>query len=154
MVIHMPDNSSPQQMSTKSFSILSGKNQSSFYQPSNQLCASHNPLPDPHVHGDVMQHLVHAHCQVVLDEHGGHSSCSLVQVFPWWKHDLLSTIEKLAAVVTDLYDDTLGIDSKESKGEDGLTKVEETIKEDQLKIDTRELVHDKCPDTESSSNKH
>ena len=88
MIINMPDYSPPQEVTTKLLPVLSGEHEASLQEPGHQLCPGHDPAVVPHVVTDVVEDLVHAGRQVVLDEHRGDSPGSLVQVFPGGQHNL------------------------------------------------------------------
>ena len=88
MIINMSDDSPSEEMPTKLLSVLPGEDETSLQEPGNQLGPSEDPAVEPHVVADVVQGLVHAGRQVVLDEHCGHGPGSLVQVFPGGQHDL------------------------------------------------------------------
>ena len=88
MIINMSDDSPSQQVTTKLLPVLSGEDETSLQEPGHHLCPSHDPAVVPHVVTDVVEDLVHAGSQVMLDEHGGHGPGSLVQVFPGWQHNL------------------------------------------------------------------
>ena len=88
MIINMSDDSPSEEMPTKLLSVLPGEDETSLQEPGNQLGPSEDPAVEPHVVTEVVEHLVHAGRQVVLDEHRGDSPGSLVQVFPGGQHDL------------------------------------------------------------------
>ena len=88
MVVNVTDHSTSEKVTTKLFSVLSGEDETSLQEPGHQLGPSEDPAVLPHVVADVVQGLVHAGRQVVLDEHRGHSPGGLVQVLPGWQHDL------------------------------------------------------------------
>ena len=88
VIINVPDDSPPQKMTTKLLAVLSGEDKASLQEPGHQLGPSEDPAVEPHVVTEVVEHLVHAGRQVVLDEHRGDSPGSLVQVFPGGQHDL------------------------------------------------------------------
>ena len=88
MIINMPDDSPPQEVTTKLLPVLSGEHQTSLQEPGHQLGPSEDPAVEPHVVTEVVEHLVHAGRQVVLDEHRGHGPGGLVQVLPGGQHDL------------------------------------------------------------------
>ena len=88
MVVNVTNHSTSEQVTTKLLSVLSGEDEASLQEPGHQLGPSEDPAVLPHVVTDVVQDLVHAGRQVVLDEHRGHGPGSLVQVFPGWQHDL------------------------------------------------------------------
>ena len=88
VIINMPDDSAPEEMATKLLAVLSGEDEASLQEPGHQLGPGEDPAVLPHVVADVVQGLVHAGRQVVLDEHRGHSPGGLVQVLPGWQHDL------------------------------------------------------------------
>ena len=88
MIINVSDDSPSQEVTTKLLPVLSGEHEASLQEPGHQLGPGHDPAVEPHVVADVVEDLVHAGRQVVLDEHRGDGPGSLVQVFPGWQHDL------------------------------------------------------------------
>ena len=69
-------------------------------------------------------------------------------------HDQLTTVSGTSTVLDFKYKDPhrlLVIETKYGKGEDTLSKVEETVQEDQLKVDAAPVFHDQRPDTEGDS---
>ena len=88
MIIDVSDDSPSQEVTTKLLAILPGEDEASLQEPGHQLCPGHGPAVLPHVVTDVVQDLVHAGRQVVLDEHRGHRPGGLVQVFPGRQHNL------------------------------------------------------------------
>ena len=88
MIINMSDDSPSQEVTAKLLPVLSGEDEASLQEPGHQLCSSHDPAVVPHVVADVVEDLVHAGRQVMLDEHRGDSPGGLVQVFPGWQHNL------------------------------------------------------------------
>ena len=88
VIINMSDNSPPQEVATKLLPVLSGEDEASLQEPGHQLGPGEDPAVEPHVVTEVVEGLVHAGRQVVLDEHRGDGPGSLVQVFPGGQHNL------------------------------------------------------------------
>ena len=88
MIINMSDDSPSEEMPTKLLSVLPGEDETSLQEPGNQLGPSEDPAVEPHVVTEVVEGLVHAGRQVVLDEHRGDGPGGLVKVLPGGQHDL------------------------------------------------------------------
>ena len=84
MIIDVSDDSPSHEVATKLLAVLPGEHEASLQEPGHQLLPGHGPAVLPHVVADVVEDLVHAGRQVVLDEHGGDGPGGLVQVFPGW----------------------------------------------------------------------
>ena len=112
MIVHVSEDATSQQMTSKDFSILPGQHQTSLLEPGDQLLASDHGPVQPHVDCEVVEDLAHAGLHVVLDEHGGHGPGGLVQVLPGGQHNLLPAIQQLPDVILHFHDNSLGIDSK------------------------------------------
>ena len=150
----MSDDPASEQVTGEHLPVLTRHDESALLEPVHELLTADHAAVAPHVERDVMQGLGHARLQVVLDEHGGHGAGGRVQVLPGGQHQLLPAVEQLPGPGPHLDHDALGVDAEQGEGEDGLAKVEEAVKEDELQVDAGELVHDQGPDAESGADKH